>query len=67
MPTPQRIFASDNLRARRFYERYAGQVIAEREDVRDRAVLLEWAYGWSDLKELDHWSLMNNGDNSSDS
>ena len=43
----------ENLRARRFYERRAGQVIAEREDVRDGAVLVEIAYGWRDLKELD--------------
>jgi ribosomal protein S18 acetylase RimI-like enzyme len=43
----------DNLRARRFYERFGGKVIAEREDVRDSAVLIELAYGWSDLTELD--------------
>lgn len=43
---------SDNSRARRFYERYAGLVIAEREDVRDGTVLVELAYGWPDLKEL---------------
>jgi ribosomal protein S18 acetylase RimI-like enzyme len=43
----------DNLRATRFYERYAGQVIAEREDVRDGVVLVELAYGWPDLKELE--------------
>ena len=43
----------ENLRARRFYERYAGHVIAEREDMRDSAVLVELAYGWPDLKELD--------------
>lgn len=42
----------DNLGARRFYERYSGQVIAEREDVRDGAVLIELAYGWPDLKGL---------------
>lgn len=42
----------DNLRARRFYERYAGQVIAEKEDVRDGTVLVELAYGWPDLGEL---------------
>jgi ribosomal protein S18 acetylase RimI-like enzyme len=42
----------DNLRARRFYERYAGQVIAEREDVRDATVLVELAYGWPDLAGL---------------
>ena len=43
----------DNLGARRFYERYAGQVIGEREDVRDGAALSEVAYGWPDLKQLD--------------
>ena len=43
----------DNLRARRFYERFGGKVIAEREHVRDGAVLVELAYGWLDLKELD--------------
>jgi ribosomal protein S18 acetylase RimI-like enzyme len=43
----------DNLRARRFYERYGGQAIAEREDVRDGVVLVELAYGWPDLKKLD--------------
>jgi len=43
----------DNSRARRFYERYSGQVIAQREDVRDGAVLNELAYGWPDLKELE--------------
>jgi ribosomal protein S18 acetylase RimI-like enzyme len=43
----------DNLRARRFYECFGGKVIAEREDVRDGAVLVELAYGWLDLKELD--------------
>jgi ribosomal protein S18 acetylase RimI-like enzyme len=43
----------ENLRARRFYEHYAGKVIAEREDIRDGTVLVELAYGWPDLKELD--------------
>jgi GNAT superfamily N-acetyltransferase len=43
----------DNLIARRFYERFGGKVIAERDDVRDGAVLVELAYGWPDLKELD--------------
>jgi len=44
----------ENLRARRFYEHTGGKVIAEREDVRDDAVLVELAYGWSDLKKLNH-------------
>jgi ribosomal protein S18 acetylase RimI-like enzyme len=44
----------ENLRARRFYEHLAGNVVAEREDVRDAAILIELAYGWPDLKELEH-------------
>jgi ribosomal protein S18 acetylase RimI-like enzyme len=43
----------DNPRARRFYEYHGGQVIAEREDVQDGAVLIELAYGWQNLKEFD--------------
>jgi ribosomal protein S18 acetylase RimI-like enzyme len=43
----------DNRNARRFYERYAGRVIDEREDARDGAVLIELAFGWPDLRELD--------------
>jgi ribosomal protein S18 acetylase RimI-like enzyme len=43
----------DNLRARRFYEGCGGKVIAEREDVRDGTVLIELAYGWPELKELE--------------
>jgi len=43
----------ENLRARRFYEHCGGKVIADREDIRDSAVLTELAYGWPDLKELD--------------
>jgi ribosomal protein S18 acetylase RimI-like enzyme len=42
----------DNAPARRFYERYGGEVIAEREDVRPEGVLLEVAYGWPELKAL---------------
>jgi ribosomal protein S18 acetylase RimI-like enzyme len=42
----------DNAPARRFYERYGAQVIAEREDVRKDAVLVEVAYGWMQLAEL---------------
>jgi ribosomal protein S18 acetylase RimI-like enzyme len=42
----------DNAPARRFYERYGAQVIAEREDVRRDGVLLEVAYGWTHLAEL---------------
>ena len=42
----------DNLKARRFYEHLSGKVIAEREDVRDGAVLVELAYGWPKLEDL---------------
>ena len=43
----------DNLRARHFYEHFDGKVLTEREDVRDGTVLVELAYGWPNLKELD--------------
>ena len=43
----------ENLRARRFYEYHGGQVIAEREDDRDGTILVELAYGWNRLNELD--------------
>jgi ribosomal protein S18 acetylase RimI-like enzyme len=43
----------ENLRARRFYEHYGAKVIAEREDLRDGAVLVELAYGWPDIAGLD--------------
>jgi ribosomal protein S18 acetylase RimI-like enzyme len=43
----------DNSMARRFYERFDGRVIAEREDVRDGTALVELAYGWPNLRELD--------------
>jgi ribosomal protein S18 acetylase RimI-like enzyme len=43
----------ENLRARRFYEHYGGNVISERDDVRDGVVLVELSYGWRNLKELD--------------
>jgi ribosomal protein S18 acetylase RimI-like enzyme len=43
----------DNAVARRFYDQQGSKVIAEREDVRDGAVLVELAYGWADLKTLD--------------
>jgi ribosomal protein S18 acetylase RimI-like enzyme len=42
----------ENAPARRFYERYGGEVIAEKEDVRPEGVLLEVAYGWRELAEL---------------
>lgn len=40
----------ENPRARRFYEYHGGQLVAEREDIRGDATLVELAYGWSDLK-----------------
>jgi ribosomal protein S18 acetylase RimI-like enzyme len=42
----------ENWRARRFYEYCLGKVMAEREEVRDSTVLVELAYGWLELKEL---------------
>lgn len=42
----------DNAVARRFYERYGAQLVAEREDARADGVLLEVAYGWTHLAEL---------------
>ena len=42
----------DNTPARRFYERYGGQVVAEREEARPDGALSEVAYGWTQLSEL---------------
>jgi ribosomal protein S18 acetylase RimI-like enzyme len=42
----------DNAPARRFYERYNAQVVAEREETRPDGVLIEVAYGWKPLAEL---------------
>lgn len=42
----------DNAVARHFYERRGGKVVAEREDVRANGVLVEVAYGWTDMAEL---------------
>jgi ribosomal protein S18 acetylase RimI-like enzyme len=39
----------DNQAARRFYQSLGGNVVAEKEDVRDGAVLAEVAYAWRDL------------------
>jgi ribosomal protein S18 acetylase RimI-like enzyme len=47
----------DNTTARRFYERYGAQIIAEREDVRATAVLVELAYGWARLTELSQFAV----------
>lgn len=52
----------DNAQARRFYERYGAQVIAEREDVRKDAVLSEVAYGWIRLAELARITAPHAGD-----
>lgn len=41
-----------NQIARRFYEHHGGQVVAEREETREDTVLVELAYGWSNLTEL---------------
>jgi ribosomal protein S18 acetylase RimI-like enzyme len=42
----------ENTTARRFYEQCAGEVIGEKRDVRGEAVLIEVAYGWSDIEML---------------
>jgi ribosomal protein S18 acetylase RimI-like enzyme len=41
-----------NTKARRFYERLGGRLVAEREEVRPETVLREVAYGWSQLAAL---------------
>jgi ribosomal protein S18 acetylase RimI-like enzyme len=43
----------ENAVARAFYERFGGQVVDEREDVRKEATLAEVAYGWANLKTLE--------------
>jgi ribosomal protein S18 acetylase RimI-like enzyme len=40
----------ENTVARAFYERFGGQVVEEREDVRDGVTLVEVAYGWTTLR-----------------
>jgi ribosomal protein S18 acetylase RimI-like enzyme len=42
----------ENASARIFYERLGGTVVAEKEDERPRATLIEVAYGWHDLRSL---------------
>lgn len=42
----------ENEAARGFYERLGGTKVAEKEDVRPQAALIEVAYGWRDLKSL---------------
>jgi len=43
----------ENEVARAFYERFGGQVVEEREDVRKESTLAEIAYGWTNLKTFD--------------
>ena len=40
----------DNRQARSFYERLGGRQVGERQDIRGEHVLVEVAYGWSDLR-----------------
>lgn len=42
----------ENLPARAFYERLGGVVVGERTDEESGAVMVEVAYGWSDLSVL---------------
>lgn len=42
----------DNPPARQFYERYGGEIVGEREEIRENGTLLEVAYGWADLPAL---------------
>jgi ribosomal protein S18 acetylase RimI-like enzyme len=46
----------DNPTARRFYERFGARVIAERDDVREDSVLIEVAYGWADLTQVNQFA-----------
>jgi ribosomal protein S18 acetylase RimI-like enzyme len=43
----------ENTAARAFYERFGGQVVDEREDVRGETTLVEVAYGWASLKTFE--------------
>jgi len=42
----------ENTPARRFYEHCAGELIGEKQDVRGETILVEVAYGWSDIGKL---------------
>jgi ribosomal protein S18 acetylase RimI-like enzyme len=42
----------ENPGARRFYERIGGEVVGEKEDIRDQRIFIEVAYGWRNLAEL---------------
>jgi ribosomal protein S18 acetylase RimI-like enzyme len=43
----------ENAVARAFYERFGGQAIEEREDIRGGATLVEVAYGWVNLETFE--------------
>lgn len=43
----------DNTRARQFYEQHGAEVITERQDAWANGILLEVAYGWIHLEELE--------------
>ncbi len=42
----------ENLAARRFYERLGGELVGEKEDRWEDGLLVEVAYGWTDLDRL---------------
>jgi len=42
----------ENTGARRFYEGIGGEVVGEKEDIRDQRIFIEVAYGWRNLAEL---------------
>jgi ribosomal protein S18 acetylase RimI-like enzyme len=42
----------ENVSARGFYERIGGEIVGEKEDIRQYGVLIEVAYGWHNLAEL---------------
>ena len=42
----------ENRNARGFYERLGGEIVAEKEERRGDATLVEVAYGWRDLVQL---------------
>ena len=42
----------ENERARRFYERLGGKIVGEKAGERDGTVLVDLAFGWTDLSRL---------------
>jgi ribosomal protein S18 acetylase RimI-like enzyme len=42
----------ENANARGFYERIGGEIVGEKEDIRQHGVFIEVAYGWHNLAEL---------------